>query len=103
MIVEYIRYKIAEDKHSDFEAAYTKAANPLLASEHCLSFELSHCTEEPERYILRIVWDSLEGHMQGFRGSAEFRDFFTHIRPYVNDIEEMQHYELTSIVGKKDS
>ena len=103
MIIEYIRYTIAEEKQPDFEASYKRASEPLLASAHCLAFELTHCVEERERYILRIVWDSLEGHMQGFRGSSEFRHFFSHIRPYVNDIEEMQHYELTPVVGQKNS
>ena len=37
--------------------------------------------------------------MEGFRRSAEFRNFFSHIRPYVNDILEMRHYELTAVVS----
>ena len=101
MIIEYIRYTISEDNQSAFEAAYTQASEALLASSHCQSYELSHCVEEPQRYILRIVWDSLEGHMRGFRGSKEFKEFLPHIRPYIANIEEMQHYELTTVVGSK--
>ena len=65
MVVEYIRYTIAADEREAFEAAYARAAAPLSASPHCLSFELSHGVEEPEHYILRIEWDSLEGHERG--------------------------------------
>lgn len=101
MIVEYIRYSIKEENQSGFEVAYTKASEALLASTHCQSYELSKCVEEPERYILRIVWDSLDGHMKGFRSSAEFKEFLPHIRPFIQNIDEMQHYELTSIVGSK--
>jgi len=101
MIIEYIRYTIEENKQSEFEAAYARASVPLIAFTQCQAYELSHCVEEPQRYILRIVWDSLESHMKGFRGSPEFRDFFSHIRPYIENIEEMQHYELTTVVGKK--
>jgi heme-degrading monooxygenase HmoA len=97
MIVEYIRYRIPSDQHGAFVQAYERAQAPLSASPHCLAYDLTRCVEEPERYVLRIEWDSLEGHLQGFRGSTEFREFLGHIREYVPLIEEMQHYELTGV------
>lgn len=97
MIAEYIRYRVPQEQQRAFEQAYSEAQHALLASPHCLGYELSRCVEEPERYILRIEWDSIEGHMQGFRGSAEFRTFLGHIRTFVPLIEEMQHYEITSV------
>ncbi|HEX8832364.1 MAG TPA: antibiotic biosynthesis monooxygenase family protein [Longimicrobium sp.] len=97
MIVEYIRYAIASERREGFEAAYAEASAALEASRHCLAYELARCVEDPTRYILRIEWDSAEGHMKGFRASPEFRTFFASVRPYVGDIEEMRHYELTPI------
>ena len=97
MIAEYIRYRVPPEQQPAFEQAYAEAQRPLCASPHCLGYELSRCVEEPDRYILRIEWDSLEGHMRGFRASAEFRDFLGHIRAFVPLIEEMQHYELTAV------
>ncbi len=99
MTIEYIRYRIDDDSHEAFEAAYAAAATPLAASPHCRSFELARCLEEPDRYILRIEWDSVEGHLQGFRAGGEFATFFSHIKPYVGSIEEMQHYDETAVVG----
>ena len=99
MIVEYIRYRIDQEQAGAFEEAYRLAAVPLAASAHCVDYELSRCVEEPERYVLRIRWDSLDGHLQGFRGSEEFRDFVAHVRPFVPMIEEMQHYEVGEVVG----
>ena len=98
-MIEYIRYQIAEDAADAFEAAYAAAAVSLAASPHCLEYELARCHEEPRRYILRIRWDSLDGHLQGFRRSAQVREFFGHIRPYVNAIDEMQHYAPTRVTG----
>ena len=100
MIVEYTRYKIDEQRRSAFENAYKKAVEPLAASTHCLAYELSRCTEDPNHYVLRIEWDSEEGHLKGFRTSPEFRSFFTSIQPYVRDIEEMRHYQVLS-AGRK--
>jgi len=61
---------------------------------HCLAYELSHCKEDADHYVLRIEWDSEQGHLKGFRSSPEFRSFFAAIQPYVKDIEEMRHYEV---------
>jgi heme-degrading monooxygenase HmoA len=99
MVVEYIRYRIPDERRERFENAYRDAAGSLDSSENCLAYELSHGVEEPERYILRIEWDSLEGHEQGFRGSPEFQPFFAAVRPFLDEIEEMDHYGVTSIAS----
>jgi quinol monooxygenase YgiN len=101
MIVEYIRYTIPADQRPAFERAYAQASTSLDTSSHCLSYELSRAVDEPEAYVLRIEWDSAEGHLQGFRGSPEFRAFFAAIGPYVGNIAEMRHYELTDVVSDK--
>ena len=100
MIVEYIRYRIADEAdRANFEIAYAKAATQLDASEHCLSYELARGVEEPENYILRIEWDSLEGHEQGFRGSEQFPPFLSAIRPFIGDIAEMKHYAPSAVAS----
>lgn len=100
MILEYTRYKIDETRRDGFVADYQKAIESLKASKHCLSYELTQCKEDFGLFILRLEWDSEEGHLQGFRKSAEFRSFFAHVGPYVKDIEEMRHYEVI-LVGEK--
>ncbi|GAA3033018.1 hypothetical protein GCM10020000_07640 [Streptomyces olivoverticillatus] len=63
MTVEYIRYRIAEtERRTAFEKAYAAAAEHLYAAPQCLGYELSRGVEEPERYILRIEWTSVEDH-----------------------------------------
>lgn len=97
MIVEYIRYKISPSDAPRFEQDYAEAGRSLDASAHCLGYELSRCLDEPGSYILRILWDSVEGHLQGFRNSLEFRSFLAAIKPYVAMIEEMRHYAATAV------
>lgn len=94
MIVEYIRYRIPEAEAGAFEDTYRAAGGSLDASPHCERYEVARCTEDPAAYIVRIEWDSAEGHMRGFRGSPEFRTFFAAVKPYVDNIEEMRHYEV---------
>jgi quinol monooxygenase YgiN len=100
VIVEYIRYKIESERQIEFEEAYERAGRSLKDSSYCIQYELSHCVEEPKNYILRIEWDSQDGHIKGFRTSPEFQTFYEAVRPFFNDIEEMRHYEVTHVSGK---
>jgi quinol monooxygenase YgiN len=99
MIVEYVRYTIPADRQAAFVAAYRDAAAELRASSHCLRYELSQCVEEPASFVLRIEWDSLDGHMQGFRKGPEFPGFFAKVKPFFADIQEMRHYALTDVLA----
>jgi quinol monooxygenase YgiN len=103
MIVEYTRYKIADERRKEFVEAYREAAQYLKNSPACTAYELSHCTEEPARFTLRIEWKSTEEHLQGFRKEPGFQSFFQLVKPFFNDIEEMQHYELTDITYRPNS
>ncbi len=101
MIVEYIRYTISSDKQKNFIEAYTLASKQLDDSEYCLGYELSHCEEDPKNFILRIQWTSTEDHLNGFRKSKDFMTFFGHVKPFFNDISEMNHYVLTNVISKE--
>ena len=101
MIVEYIRYIIAPDKTGAFEQSYREAQESLRESAHCLGWELSRCAEDGGVYTLRIEWDSAEGNLQGFRKSPEFGPFFAAVQPFLGEIQEMRHYNITDIVGRK--
>ena len=88
MIVEYIRYLIPAEQAVQFEDAYRQAGAILTADEHCLRHEISRGVENPDRYVVRIEWDSVEGHEQGFRESAAFGEFFGIVKPFFAAIEE---------------
>lgn len=101
MIVEYTRYRIPSERRESFVNAYEQAAGYLSASPYCMAYELSHCVDERERYILRIEWKSVQDHLEGFRKGPDFQKFVRIIQPFIHDIEEMKHYELTEIVHWK--
>src|SRR3954454_24736331 len=99
MIVEYVRYRIAEDQQAAFLADYARAAQVLQRAPQCVDYELSRSVDEPACHVLRIRWTSAEDHLQGFRGGDLFPEFLAAVRPYVADIEEMRHYERTPVAG----
>ncbi|MET0693376.1 MAG: antibiotic biosynthesis monooxygenase [Propionibacteriaceae bacterium] len=94
MIVEYIRYRVDAARAAAFLSAYETGAATLEADARCLSYEVSQGHEEPDRFVVRIEWTSLDDHLQGFRQSPEFGRFFSAVRPFFDDIEEMKHYEV---------
>lgn len=73
MVVEYIRCNIDTERVQAFEEAYRRAAAALEASEHCQRYEVARCSEDPTQHVVRIEWDSEEGHLSGFRQSPEPR------------------------------
>ena len=94
MVVEYIRYEIPAARHAEFLAAYEAAGQELNASEHCSGFEVSQGVEEPDHFIVRILWDSVEGHERGFRTGPLFASFLAKVRALFGDIREMKHYQV---------
>jgi quinol monooxygenase YgiN len=101
MVIEYIRYKIDSSRQESFIEAYQNASGFLRESEFCMGYELTQCEEVKENFILRIDWTSTQDHLNGFRKSPEFGQFLNLIRPYFNDIQEMNHYEQTKVVNRK--
>ena len=50
--------------------------------------------EEPDNFIVRIEWDSIEGHERGFRRGPQFAPFFAKVKPFFTNIQEMKHYTI---------
>lgn len=94
MVIEYIRYEIPAAQRDAFVAAYTEAGRDLASSRHCLRYEVSQGVEEPQRFTVRIEWDSVEGHEHGFRGSTAFGPFLEKVKPFFAMIREMKHYRV---------
>jgi len=99
MITEYIRYRTDPSKVDTLEAAYARAADALRASPHCVDFDLARGHDDPGRVVVRIRWDSMDGHLQGFRGSADFPAFLHDVGPFIESIEEMAHYAASPVAG----
>lgn len=94
MVIEYIRYTVPAERADEFVDAYRRAGAALDADPHCGRYEVARGVEEPEHFVVRIEWDSVEGHEQGFRRSPGFGQFFAAVEPFFAVIDEMKHYQL---------
>jgi heme-degrading monooxygenase HmoA len=99
MVVEHIRYTVPADRREEFEGAWSSAQAQLRVAPECLSYELAHCVEDPGNYVVRIEWSSLEDHELGFRRSPGFGSFFVAVKPFLEQIQEMRHYQRTAIAS----
>jgi heme-degrading monooxygenase HmoA len=99
MVIEYIRYKVPDERCAEFETAWGSAKAVLTDAPECIAHEVARGVEHPDQYIVRIEWTSLSDHEQGFRKSAGFGTFFAAVRPFFEQIQEMEHYDLTAVAG----
>ena len=102
MIVEYIRYTVADAaRQAALIESYREAAKSLDAAHECLAYELTVCEEDPLSLILRIEWESTERHLGGFRKGPHFPPFFRAIGGFVKEIAEMRHYAHSGVEKRK--
>jgi quinol monooxygenase YgiN len=102
MVVEYIRYTVADRaRGEELQRAYAIAAPQLDAAPECLAYELSQCEEDAKCWTLRIEWSSTEAHLQLFRKGPHFPAFLEAIRGFMPEIAEMRHYRLNGIQSRK--
>ena len=94
MIIEYIRYTVPAERAREFSDAYARAGKVLDADIHCLGCEISRGIEEPQHWVVRIQWDSIDGHENGFRKASHFAEFLAAVKPFFSNIEEMKHYQV---------
>ena len=98
MVPEIIRYRIPQAQASAFEESYSQAAEILQQSEECLGYELVRCVKDRDLYLLIIRWKSASAHLEGFRRSGRFPEFFGLVKPFLPNLLEMEHYESTPLV-----
>lgn len=61
-----------------------------------VSHQLQRCIENPGRYILLVNWDTLEDHIVGFRGSAEYQEWKTLLHHFYEPFPNVEHYGLVN-------
>jgi quinol monooxygenase YgiN len=102
MVIEYIRYTVADQaRGEELHQAYATAVRQLDAAPECMAYELTQCEEDAKAWILRIEWRSTEAHLQGFRKGPHFPAFLDAIRGFMPEIAEMRHYRLTEVQSRK--
>jgi heme-degrading monooxygenase HmoA len=97
MILEAVILHVKPGLESDFEAAFKIASKIISSSERYLSHELHRCIEVQGKYLLLVRWETLESHIVGFRGSAEYQEWKTLLHHFYEPFPTVEHFEEIEI------
>ena len=92
MILEVATLNIKAELTADFEKAFSEAQKIISSMEGYISHQLKKCLEETNKYILLVSWETLEAHTEGFRGSAEYKDWKKLLHHFYDPFPTVEHY-----------
>ncbi|MFR9753572.1 antibiotic biosynthesis monooxygenase family protein [Nocardia sp. 004] len=102
MIIEHALLPVAPDRAMDFEAAFT-AARPIIESMPGFrSLSLSRGIESPGSYLLLVVWEQLEDHVDGFRGSPEYQRWKDLLHHFYEPFPAVEHFAPVPLAENGD-
>jgi heme-degrading monooxygenase HmoA len=93
MTLEYAIFDVNPGTEDEFEKAYLATSSVLEQAAGLRGASLSRGVETPNRFILRIEWDSVEAH-EDFRITEEFAKWRTQVGPFFAGRPQAAHYEL---------
>ena len=98
MILEIADIRVLPGQQAAFEEALQRALNMVASqAQGMLGWTVTKGIESPERFMLQIVWASLEDHTVGFRQGPLFGQWRAIIGPFFAQPPQVEHFEL---VGK---
>jgi len=93
MVLEIADIRIHPGQQAAFEAAMARAtAEVLPQAQGVLRWQVDHCIENPERYVLQIEWATLEDHTVGFRQGPLFALWRGHIGGFFAQPPLVEHF-----------
>ena len=92
MILERAIFAIKPGQAKDFEAAFAKAGPLIRAAKGCIQADMRPGIENPDSYILLVLWESVDDHMVGFRESPAFTEWRALLGPHFASPPAMEHY-----------
>ena len=92
MILEVADIRIQPGQNAAFEEAIQRALVTVASQAAGMqSFSVSRGVESPERYLLQIVWATLEDHTVGFREGPLFAQWRAIIGPFFATPPSVEH------------
>ena len=98
MILEIADIRIQPGQQAAFEEAIQRAVGSVISqAAGMLGWTVSRGLESPERYVLQVVWATLEDHTVGFREGPLFAQWRAIVGPFFAQPPSVEHFTL---VGK---
>jgi heme-degrading monooxygenase HmoA len=95
MILEVVDIRVQPGSQQDFAQAVAHGVQQCIApAKGYVSHRLHQGIENPERFLLHIVWQTLEDHTVGFRQSTAFTEWRSIVGKYFAQPPQVEHFQL---------
>ena len=92
MILEHAVLQVKAGREAEFEQAM-RAALPLIqATPGFIRLTVKPCIEAHGKYLLLVEWETLEAHIQGFRGSDRYLEWKRRLHHFYEPFPLVEHY-----------
>jgi heme-degrading monooxygenase HmoA len=99
VVLEHAVLDVVPGQEAAFERAFAKATSIISAASGFRNLRLVRCLEEPNRYVLLVEWERLEDHIEGFRGSAAYREWRRLLHHFYAPSPRVEHYVVIDIAA----
>jgi heme-degrading monooxygenase HmoA len=97
MILELADIRIQPGQQAAFEEAIQRGIDTVVSrAQGFHSAQVHRGIESAERYVLQIVWATLEDHTLAFRGGSLFAEWRAIVGPFFAAPPMVEHFELAS-------
>lgn len=97
MVLEIAEIFIRPGEHAAFEEAIGRALGTITAkAKGARSYKLHKGVESPERYVLQVVWETVEDHMVTYIATPERQLWRSIVTPYFAKPPTMEHFTLVT-------
>jgi heme-degrading monooxygenase HmoA len=96
MITEHVVLPVIPGREDEFMAAMKQAKSIIAASPGFVSLSVERCLEEPCQFLLLVHWQTLEDHMDGFRGSEAYQEWRAALHHFYDPFPVVQHFEVVT-------
>lgn len=104
MILEHAVLQVIPGQEAEFEASFAVAKSIIASAGGFRSLRLLRCFEDASRYLLLVEWDTLEDHVDGFRGSSAYGEWRKLLHHYYDPFPTVDHYDVVvSVPGPRST
>lgn len=93
MIVEVAPLQVRPGMEADFERAFSRARRIIASMPGHRSHALLRGIEPDAGHLLIVLWDTLEDHEVGFRGSPRYAEWKALLHRFYDPFPRVHHFE----------
>ncbi|QIK78698.1 antibiotic biosynthesis monooxygenase [Sphingomonas piscis] len=93
MIVEHAILEVKPGQAAAFEATMRKARSLIEVSPGFQGIEVRPSSDQPERYLLRVIWTDVAAHRDGFRTSDRYEEWRHLLHGFYEPMPTVEYFE----------